>query len=166
MKGKEETTMCWGMNWPFGRTQGIAVSLLLLTALVHGCASLSVNRLFLQQSTNARELYCESGFRWESLEEGGITFLAARVNTGQETYGPSLIQGLVDSMQANLPSEKIVHPNLAVNRVSKAGLTHAYSSMLAQHEETNILPRDTLRKVGKAVQARYFALPALGMGKN
>jgi hypothetical protein len=95
------------------------------------------------------------------LEEGGITFLAARVNTGQETYGPSLTQGLVDSMHANLSDEKIVHPNLAVNRVSKAGLTHAYSSMLAEHKKTNILPRPTLHKVGKAVQARYFALPVL-----
>ncbi|MGE0825986.1 MAG: hypothetical protein AB7G75_15305 [Candidatus Binatia bacterium] len=117
--------------------------------------------LLSQQSANARELYGEANFRWESLEEGGIAFLAARVNTGHETYGPALVQGLVDAMQPNLSSEKIIHPNLAVNRVSAAGLTQAYAAMLAEHEKTNILPRTTLQKVAKAVQARYFALPVL-----
>ena len=54
-----------------------------------------------------------------------------------------------------------MHPNLAVNRVSKAGLTQAYAAMLVEHSKTNILPRATLRKVGKVVQVRYFALPVL-----
>jgi len=150
-----------GMTWTLERTQVITVCFFLLICFLNGCSSFPMNRLFLQQSANARELYCEPGFRWESLEEGGITFLAARVNTGHETYGPALIQGLVDSMQTNLPSQKIVHPNLAVNRVSKAGLTQAYAAMLAEHSDTNILPRVTLRKVSKVVQARYFALPVL-----
>jgi PBP1b-binding outer membrane lipoprotein LpoB len=134
---------------------------LLLTYFLNGCASVKVDRLFLQQSANARELYCEPGFRWQSLEEGGITFLAARVNTGQETYGPSLAQGLVDSMQTSLSAQKIVHPNLAVNRVSKAGLARTYATMLTEHGKTNILPRMMLRKVGQAVHAQYFALPIL-----
>ena len=150
-----------GMTWTLGGAPVITVCLFFLPCLLTGCASFTMNRLFLQQSANARELYCEPGFRWESLEEGGVTFLAARVNTGQETYGPSLIQGLVDSMQISLPSQKIIHPNLAVNRVSKAGLSQAYAAMLAEHGDTNILPRTTLRKVGKVVQARYFALPVL-----
>jgi hypothetical protein len=158
---RKEDIMRTGMAWTLRRAQILTVCLFFLACFLAGCASFTMNRLFLQQSSNARELYCESGFRWESLEEGGITFLAARVNTGQETYGPSLIQGLVDSMQANLSNEKIVHPNLAVNRVSRAGLTHAYAAMLAEHGRTNILPRPTLRKVGKVVQARYFALPVL-----
>lgn len=134
---------------------------LFLTSLLNGCASVKTDSLFLQQSANARELYCEPGFHWQSLEEGGVTFLTARVNTGQETYGPSLTQGLVDSMQTSLSSEKIVHPNLAVNRVSKAGLTNAYAAMLGEHSKTKILPRTTLRKVGHVVHARYFALPVL-----
>jgi hypothetical protein len=33
--------------------------------------------------------------------------------------------------------------------------------MLAEHGNTNILPRATLHKVGKVVQAHYFALPVL-----
>jgi len=155
--------MMGSVDWGGSPTQVLFRILfgLSLIALSFGCSTAKVQRLFAQQTANARELYCEPGFRWESLEEGGVTFLAARVNTGQETYGPSLIQGLVDSMQTNLPNQKIVHPNLAVNRVSKAGLSHAYATMLAEHSETNILPPATLRKVGKAVQARYFALPVL-----
>ena len=157
--------MIRGLRWGRSseRLRSFAVLGISLAVLSTGCSTTSakMKQLFSQQTSNARELYCESAFRRELLEQEGVTVLAARVNWGHETYGPVLVQGLAGSMQSQLSVHKIVHPNLAVNRISAAGLTQTYATMLTDYDRTNILSRKALQKVGKAVQARYFALPIL-----
>jgi hypothetical protein len=64
-------------------------------------------------------------------------------------------------MQADLSGKGIVHPNLAASHINEAGLAEDYAAMLTAYDRTNILDRDTLRKIGKAVGVSYFAVPIL-----
>ena len=81
--------------------------------------------VLVQRAARARELYREPPFRWAELERDGVTCLGARLNFGQETYGPALVQGLAAALQAQPAGRGLVPPALAANRINAAGLTAA-----------------------------------------
>jgi len=136
----------------------------LFLGIVSGCSRTlpAFNKgLVEQRIANARELYRDPSFSREDLERDGITCLPARLNLRHKTYGHALVQGLVETMQANLSGKGIVHPNLAANHINEASLAEDYATMLTAYDRTNILDRDTLRKIGRAVGVGYFAVPIL-----
>ena len=146
-----------------GQVGSLGLLVLLLLGILSGCSpSLGFKGFGVQQRTaSARELYREPSFRRENMEREGVTCLVARLSFGHETYGHALVQGLAETMQANLSGKGLVHPNLAANRINEAGLAEDYATMLTAYDKTNILYRDTLRKVGEVVGVRYFAMPVL-----
>lgn len=114
-----------------------------------------------QRTVEARELYRDSAFGQESIKRDRISCLTARLSFGHETYGRALMQGLVETMEAHLASDGVVHPNLVASHINEAGLAADYATMLTNYDKTNILDRHTLRKIAEATGVRYFAVPIL-----
>jgi len=141
------------------------VSMLLATWLA-SCASFrtlgaGVQDLGTQRRVVVRELYRDPAFSRQDLARQGVTCLPARLSFGRETYGHVLVQGLVDSLQAQLDGKGVIHPNLAASYINAAGLAPEYAIMLAAYDRTDILERKTLRKIGQAVGVEYVAVPIL-----
>ena len=122
---------------------------------------LSPGYMTTQRSAEARELYRLDEFGREHLRHGGLTILSARLGFGHETYGPPLVQGLLEAMQAGLPAARIVHANRAAGDINSAGLADEYAAMLDAYDKTNILDREDLRLIADAVGVRYLAVPIL-----
>jgi hypothetical protein len=68
----------------------------------------------------------------------------------------------LDSILRTLPVDwKIMGPQEAVTRINRAGLTAQYASMKSEYGNSNILDRDTLRKLAAAIGVRYVFQPRL-----
>ena len=130
--------------------------LFLLLAIPPGCY-----RPMMQRAVDARELYRVPAFTQQHMQREKVTALPARLSFGYETYGHSIVQGLVEAMQAHLPGGGLVHPNLMASHINEAGLAQDYAAMLTAYDGTNILDRDTLRRISEVVGVRYFAVPIL-----
>ena len=141
--------------------------IVLLVGLLAGCASTfgalgtGAQGLGTQRTVTVRELYRDPLFSRQDLQRQGVTCLPARLSFGHETYGHALVQGLTDTLQAQLAGKGLIHPNLAASHINAVGLAQEYATMLAAYDRTNILERKTLRKVGQAVGVEYFAVPIL-----
>ena len=85
---------------------------LLVLFLLSGCSpSFGFKGFGVQQRTaSARELYREPSFRRENMEREGVTCLVARLSFGHETYGHALVQGLAETMQADLSGRGLSTP--------------------------------------------------------
>lgn len=114
-----------------------------------------------QWAAEARELYREAGFGQHQLAGERVTFVAARVSFGNETYRRVVIQGLVDAMREQPSAEGVVHPNVMANRINEAGLTADYARMLDEYDRTGILGAAPLAAIADTVEVRYFAVPSL-----
>jgi hypothetical protein len=133
-----------------------------LLVLAAGCyRPFQSETLLMQRAVSVRELYRDPAFGKEQLELHGVSFLSARLNFDDQTYGRALVQGLLDAVAAELPHARLVHPNVMARYINEYGLTHAYALMLDEYDETNILEGDTLAEIAEAVGVRYFALPIL-----
>lgn len=49
---------------------------------------------------------------------------------------------------------KVVSQQEVASRINRRGLTHEYTMMRIDYEQSNILDHDVLRKIGSAVAAR------------
>lgn len=59
------------------------------------------------------------------------------------------------------PTMVLVSPLEAASRINRQGLTPEYTRMRMDYEQSNILERDTLKKVGQALGVRYVMQPRL-----
>lgn len=59
------------------------------------------------------------------------------------------------------PTWKVISSQETATRINRQGLAAEYARMRGDYELTNILDRDSLRKIGGAVGARYVILPRL-----
>ena len=148
------------------RAHGVASALLALglalSAPITGCYKpFQRDTLLMQHAVSVRELYRDPSFGREQLQRHGLSFLTARLSSGDRTYGRALVQGLLDALAVELPDARLVHPNVMARRINEAELTHDYAEMLDEYDETNIMAGDTLRALAESVGVRYFALPTL-----
>ena len=136
----------------------LANAILVVCVLVGAAACY---RPMTQVVVEARELYRTGQFGMAQLEEGGVTFVAARVSFGDETLGGVLVEGLVRVLWERLPADRAVHPNLLAGLLNEADLAHDYAQMLDEYDDTHILDRKILRAVSEASGVRYVAVPIL-----
>src|SRR5438094_8030014 len=114
-----------------GQVGSLGLLVLFLSGILAGCFSYFGPKGFgVQRTASARELYREPSFRRENMEREGVTCLVARLSFGHETYGHALVQGLAETMQANLSGKGLVHPNLAATRLNEARLSEDYATTL------------------------------------
>lgn len=59
------------------------------------------------------------------------------------------------------PTMTLISPLEAASRINRQGLTPEYTRMRMDYEQSNILERDTLKKVGQALGVRYILQPRL-----
>jgi hypothetical protein len=68
---------------------------------------------------------------------------------------------LGDVLHRVAPHLKIVNQQRTVSQINQQGLTPEYTQMRAEAEQSHILNRDSLKKIGAAVGARYVFQPRL-----
>jgi hypothetical protein len=139
----------------------LALGLALSTPIAGCYKPFQRDTLLMQRAVSVRELYRDPTFGREHLERHGLSFLAARLSSGDRTYSRALVQGLLDALAAELPHARLVHPNVMARRLNESDLTHDYAQMLEEYDETNIMVGETLEQMAEAVGVRYFALPTL-----
>ncbi len=73
----------------------------------------------------------------------------------------SLADYLEDILRKVVPNWRVIPPRETATRINTLGLTSDYAIMREMYETTQILNRDTLRKIGRAIGARYVFQPRL-----
>ena len=86
---------------------------------------------------------------------GGLTMPGLRGNE----VGLDIMLGQILNKVA--PQLHLVSMQHTISKINQQGLTPEYTQMRADAEQSHILNRETLRKVGKAIGARYVFQPRL-----
>ncbi|HJT19848.1 MAG TPA: hypothetical protein VJ746_05235 [Nitrospira sp.] len=68
---------------------------------------------------------------------------------------------LGDVLHKVAPQIQIVSPQHAISQINQQGLTAEYTQMRADAEQSHILNRDSLQKIGTAIGARFVFQPRL-----
>jgi hypothetical protein len=96
------------------------------------------------------------------LDESGVGVLTPSAPTGQESDRQALGDALGAALGTALPGAHVMPLADMLSAVNRAGLARAYADMLAEYENTGILERDGLQRIGEAGGVRYLAKVNLG----
>lgn len=96
-----------------------------------------------------------SSFNLADLQQQPIALLSALTKSSMRGNEVALANYLEEVLLKAAPHWKVVSQQEMVSRINRQGLTHEYTMMRADYEQSNILDRDVLRKIGSAVGARY-----------
>src|SRR5688572_1507249 len=84
-------------------------------------------------------------------------------HTAPALYGNEvgLALSLKRTVQQIAPNMRLMSPQEAASRINRQGLASEYARMRTEYAQTNILDRDSLRKIGAALGVRYVLQPRL-----
>ncbi len=106
-----------------------------------------------QFNFNAAEIVRSPGFTHRDLEEMKIGILSS---TGTDGYRRVLGNSFSKALQLTHPEIPQVPPHEAIGLINHANLADDYALMIWDYETSGILRKETLRRVGEALQVRYF----------
>ena len=118
--------------------------------LVTGCGTVGSQ---ITPSTVQRTLTLRPG----DLQQHGVALLTPATVTGQEQDKQTLALIFAERLQALRPQARIVTLPETLGRINRAGLADDYRRMLRDYQDSGVLERDSLRRVGEAAGARYLA---------
>jgi len=137
----------------------LAPVVLLLALLAGGCAGGPP-----PQSKYSWELYSAPKVSKEMFRGQSMAVLPAvhiEYDPSQELYRETLA-GLLSAALNEYPNGPTVIPLDAVqSSINKEGLWNDVQLMYGEYQETSVLRKDVLIKLGQALQARYVLLPKL-----
>jgi hypothetical protein len=113
-----------------------------------------------QVRTNSTEL--SPSFHPSQFEQHPVALFTAITLPALKGNEVSLADYLGDILRKVVPNWKVMSPQETATRINTQGLTPDYAMMREMYETTHILNRDTLRKIGRAIGARYVFQPHLG----
>jgi len=96
-----------------------------------------------------------------SLGHEGIGVLTPSAPTGQEADRQALADALGDILEQNTDARVVTLPAM-LSAINHAELARPYSEMFDEYDQTGLLARDVLRKIGEAADVRYVAKLNLG----
>ncbi|HTK88087.1 MAG TPA: hypothetical protein VL329_10160 [Nitrospiraceae bacterium] len=96
-----------------------------------------------------------------SLGQEPVAVLGALTMPGLRGNEVGLAYMLGDVLHRVAPHLNIVNQQRTVSQINQQGLTPEYTQMRADAEQSHILNRDSLKKIGAAVGARYVFQPRL-----
>ncbi len=113
------------------------------------------------------QIYTTSNHQAISLQKGdltehGLAFLTPTSPTGYEQDKQALAFGFADTLKVIRKDLTFISLPATLGAVNRADLTDEYKNMYQEYSATGILEKDTLAKISKLVNARYFALLNLG----
>ncbi|SLM49027.1 protein of unknown function [Nitrospira japonica] len=95
------------------------------------------------------------------LKHERVGILEALTSPGLHGNEVGLALSLKRVVERVSPTMVLVPPLEAASRINRAGLTPEYTRMRMDYEQSNILDRDPLKKVGQALGVRYVLQPRL-----
>ena len=138
----------------FRSTAGLVLSVLLMA----GCAS-SPDTWTVRTSSTPLPLSSDPDL--VSLEQeavGLLTPLATPALRGNEV---ALSRYLDDIIKKIVPTWKVIDEQQTINLINRYGLAGEYARLRESGEQSHILDRELLQKIGKSIEARYVFQPRL-----
>jgi hypothetical protein len=132
------------------------MSLLLIVAVTTGCSSSIYGW---QVRTSSAEL--PSSFDHALLGQEPVAVFGALTMPGLRGNEVGLDYMLVQVLGKVAPQIQMVSPQRAISKINAQGLAPEYALMRAEAEQSHILNRETLTKIGTAIGARYVFQPRL-----
>lgn len=134
----------------------LKVTLLLLVLLSMGCSS-SIYGWQVRTSSTAFSPSFDPGV----LGQEPVAVLGALTMPGLRGNEVGLDYMLAEVLHRVAPHLHIVRPQRTISEINQQGLTPEYTQMRTDAEQSHILNRETLRKIGTAIGARYLFQPRL-----
>jgi hypothetical protein len=97
-----------------------------------------------------------------TLDDSGVGVLTPSAPTGQESDRQALGDALGAALGSALPGAHVMPLADMLSAINRAGLARDYADMLAEYENTGILERTRLQRIGEAGAVRYLAKVNLG----
>ncbi|MDF0666117.1 MAG: hypothetical protein P0119_08590 [Nitrospira sp.] len=144
-----------GRGWGIEMKSWVAASALCASVLsacfiLSGCAS----SIYGWQVRTTSTPFSASG-EPAIFQQEPVALLSAVTVAGLRGNEVALVYYLHEILRKVTPEWKVVSPQETVARINGAGLAAEYMRMRAGYEESNILDRDSLRRIGAAIGARY-----------
>lgn len=139
---------------------GRAFLVLAVAAVVAACSTIQVHSSELTNSISLKR---------GDLQRGGIAFITPSTATGHEQDKQALALVFDNVLMKERPQYRVVSLAQTLSDINRAGLAIEYKEMYQDYQDTGIFDRNTLRKVGKVVGARYLAqlkLAGFSQGSN
>jgi hypothetical protein len=95
------------------------------------------------------------------MEREPMAILEATTSPGLSGNEIGLALSLKRVVQRMAPTMRLVSPQEAASRMNRQGLASEYARMRLDYAQSNILDRNTLRKIGAALGVRYVFQPRL-----
>jgi hypothetical protein len=140
---------------PFDRMRSLS-GLVVIVTLVAGCSSSIYGWQVRTESTHLDPTFNPATLRQEPVALlSAVTAPALRGNEIILAYELEMILSKI------VPEWKVVPAQETASRINRQGLAAVYASMRTEYEQSELLDRDLLRKIGSAAGARYVFQPHL-----
>jgi len=136
-----------------------AAGLVLLILLMAGCATSPDNTWTVRTSSTL--LPRSSNLDLVNIEQeavGLLTPLAPPALRGNEV---ALSRYLDDIIKKIFPTWRVIGEQQTINLINRYGLAGEYARLRESGEQSHILDRELLQKIGKSIEARYVFQPRL-----
>jgi len=137
-------------------TAVLNVTLVLLVAVTTGCSSSIYGR---QVRTNSTEF--APSFDPGSLAQESVAVLGGLTMPGLRGNEVGLDYMLTEVLHRVAPQLRIISQQRTISQINQQGLAAEYNQMRIDAEQSHILDRGPLKKVGSAIGARYVFQPRL-----
>jgi len=101
-------------------------------------------------------------FTLTAMEREPIAILEAHTSPGLAGNEIGLALSLKRVVQRMAPTMRLVSPQDAASRINRQGLASEYARMRVDYAQSNILDRNTLRKIGAALGVWLVVRPTTG----
>lgn len=108
--------------------------------------------------------FIDPTFVYSAMEAGGIAILPVGASAGAQAdiaLRREAALGFEKKLAEKYPNVKITGIQITTVKLSKAGLAETYAKALETYSMTGITDADTLEAIGKALKARYLAMPVI-----
>ena len=143
------------MSQGFARSVTCA-GLLFLCLMLSGCPGAEYRWEVRTESTTRPPSFNPAVF-----EQQPVAVLVALTPPALHGHEVDLTLSLSRILKKLEPKWKLVSPRDAATRINQQGLTAEYSRMRTDYERSDILDRDSLKKIGAALGTRYVFQPRL-----
>jgi hypothetical protein len=133
-------------------------TVIFLMVLAAGCAKPPA------ESKYSWELYVSPGITADSFTGSSMAILPTVTITYdplQQIYRETLAGLLYEALKKQKAGPKILPLDYVQSSINKAEMWAEYEKMIRDFDETSVLRKDTLQKLGRALGAKYVLLPKL-----
>ncbi len=134
------------------------VVMLMVLAAATGCAKPPA------ESKYSWELYVSPNIAADSFTGSSMAILLTVTipyDPLQQIYRETLAGLLYEALKKQKAGPKVLPLDYVQSGINKAGLWTEYEKMIRDFDETSVLRKDTLQKLGRALDAKYVLLPKL-----